>query len=221
VAGGSTHSWVPRHAGNKDLDLLVRRADLPRYREITTRAGFRRKLVWEESRAVMVDGAKYDCAFVDAHADGREIDVHLADIDDDGAVTQFHDGPWPLPVDALSGTGTLAGRELRCVSRSGQLAMHSALSLQTTTAKTCGSCRTSPEGISDLAAPTSTSCPAPSMDRWPPVLLRTEESAAAVRPARGSVTDVPCSRVDSRASVVVRLRLTRVGSNDVERGIVE
>lgn len=114
---------------HKDLDLLVHRADLPRYREITTRAGFRRKLEWEESRAVVVDGIVYDSAFVDAHADGREVDVHLVDIDDAGEVVQFHERPWPLPADALSETGTLAGRQIRCVSRSAQLAMHSSYEL--------------------------------------------------------------------------------------------
>ena len=110
---------------HKDLDLLVHRADLAGYCELTSNAGFGRKLEWEESRPVVVDDVTYDSAFVDAHADGREIDVHVVDVGPDGAAIQFHEGPWPLPADALSGRGSLAGRELECVSRSAQLAMHS------------------------------------------------------------------------------------------------
>lgn len=114
---------------HKDLDLLVHRADLARYCEITSDAGFGRKLEWEESRPIVVDNLTYDSAFVDAHADGREIDVHVVDVDDEGAVVQFHAGPWPLPADTLSGKGTLAGRQLTCVSRSAQFAMHSSYQL--------------------------------------------------------------------------------------------
>lgn len=114
---------------HKDLDLLVHRADIAEYCAITRGAGFGRKLEWEESRPVVVDDVVYDSAFVDAHADGREVDVHVVDIDDDGAVVQFHEGSWPLPGDTLSGKGTLLGRELRCVSRSAQLAMHSSYEL--------------------------------------------------------------------------------------------
>jgi lincosamide nucleotidyltransferase A/C/D/E len=109
---------------HKDLDLLVHRADLAAYCAITREAGFGRKLEWEESRPVVVNDVAYDSAFVDAHPDGREVDVHVVDIDDEGAVVQFHEGPWSLPADTLSGRGTLAGRALRCASRSAQLAMH-------------------------------------------------------------------------------------------------
>ena len=114
---------------HKDLDLLVHRADQARYREITRRAGFCRKLEWEESRPVVVHNVTYDSAFVDTCADGSAIDIHVADVDDEGAVVQFHDGPWPLPADTLLGKGTLAGRELKCMSRSAQLAMHSTYQL--------------------------------------------------------------------------------------------
>jgi lincosamide nucleotidyltransferase A/C/D/E len=114
---------------HKDLDLLVHRADLARYRHITDAAGFCRKQEWEESRPIVLNTVTYDSAFVDEHADGRQIDVHVVDVDDTGGVLQFHAGPWPLPADTLSGSGTLAGRELRCVSRSAQLAMHSSYQL--------------------------------------------------------------------------------------------
>ena len=111
-----------------DLDLLVHRADLARYADVTRSAGFDRKLEWSESRPFEMDGVTYDSAFVDAHRDGREIDVHVVDVHN-GEVVQFHYAPWPLPTDALSGRGTIAGRAVRCVSSAAQLAMHSCYDL--------------------------------------------------------------------------------------------
>jgi lincosamide nucleotidyltransferase A/C/D/E len=66
---------------------------------------------------------------VDAHPDGREIDVHVIDIDHEGAVVQFHTDPWPLPLDTVSGVGTIDGVTVRCVSRAAQLTMHSSYDL--------------------------------------------------------------------------------------------
>ncbi len=109
---------------HKDLDLLVLVTDLPRYDEIVRRHGFARKLEWGENQPIDVDGMPFDSAFVDAHLDGREIDVHVIDLDEHGVVTQFHTDPWPLPGNAISGRGTLAGTAVRCVTRSAQIAMH-------------------------------------------------------------------------------------------------
>ena len=94
---------------HKDLDLLVRIIDLPRYADIVRQHGFQRKLEWSENQPIEVDGLHFDSAFVDAHSDGREIDVHVIDVDPRGVVTQFHTDPWPLPRNALSGAGTLGG----------------------------------------------------------------------------------------------------------------
>jgi lincosamide nucleotidyltransferase A/C/D/E len=114
---------------HKDLDLLVLIADLPRYAEIVREHGFARKLEWSESQRIDVDALPFDSAFVDVHPDGREIDVHVVDVDPDGAVIQFHTDPWPLPRDAVSGTGTIEGVQVRCVSRPAQIAMHSGYDL--------------------------------------------------------------------------------------------
>jgi lincosamide nucleotidyltransferase A/C/D/E len=114
---------------HKDLDLLVLIEDLPRYADLVRRHGFERKHVWSESQAVEIDAAPFDSAFVDAHPDGREIDVHVIDVDPRGVVTQFHADPWPLPRDAVSGTGALDGETVRCVTRAAQIAMHSGYDL--------------------------------------------------------------------------------------------
>jgi lincosamide nucleotidyltransferase A/C/D/E len=114
---------------HKDLDLLVERATLPTYAKLIERHGFVRKLEWAENRVIEIDGVAFDSAFVDAHPDGREIDVHVIDVGEHGSVTQFHTDPWPLPADALDGVGSIANMRVRCVSRSAQLAMHSTYDL--------------------------------------------------------------------------------------------
>jgi lincosamide nucleotidyltransferase A/C/D/E len=117
---------------HKDLDVLVHRADMPAYADVALSAGFGRKLEWAENEPITVVGASYDSAFVDVHPDGRELDVHVIDIATTGAVIQFHREPWPLPNDALLGIGMLAGTRVNCVSRAGQLAMHSGYDLPPT-----------------------------------------------------------------------------------------
>ena len=100
---------------HKDLDLLVLISDLPRYAQVVRGNGFGRKLEWSESQPIDVDGLPFDSAFVDAHRDGREIDVHVIDVDHEGAVVQFHTEPWPLPRGAVSGSGTIEGMTVRAV----------------------------------------------------------------------------------------------------------
>jgi lincosamide nucleotidyltransferase A/C/D/E len=114
---------------HKDLDLLVLLSDLPRYADVVHAHGFQRKLEWSENRPIDVSSMHFDSAFVDAHPDGREIDVHVIHVDQEGAITQFHAGPWPLPRDAVFGLGTLEGATVRCVSRAAQIAMHSGYDL--------------------------------------------------------------------------------------------
>lgn len=114
---------------HKDLDLLVLISDLPRYADVVQRHGFKRKLEWGESQSISVNAADFDSAFVDAHLDGWEIDVHVIDVDPQGVVTQFHTDPWPLPRDCLSGAGTIEGAAVRCVTRAAQIAMHTGYDL--------------------------------------------------------------------------------------------
>jgi lincosamide nucleotidyltransferase A/C/D/E len=114
---------------HKDLDLLVLITDLPRYTDIVQQHGFERKLAWSESRPMKIDAVQFDSAFVDAHPDGREIDVHAIDVDREGVVTQFHTDPWPLPRNAISGTGTIEGVTFHCVTPAAQIAMHSGYDL--------------------------------------------------------------------------------------------
>jgi lincosamide nucleotidyltransferase A/C/D/E len=114
---------------HKDLDLLVLISDLPRYANVVQQHGFERKLEWGESQPISVDALHFDSAFVDAHPDGREIDVHVIDVDLHGVVIQFHTDPWPLPRNPISGAGTIKGATVRCVTRAAQIAMHTGYDL--------------------------------------------------------------------------------------------
>jgi lincosamide nucleotidyltransferase A/C/D/E len=115
--------------GHKDLDLLVLISDLPRFAELVQEQGFTRKLEWPESQPIDVDALQFDSAFVDAHPDGREIDVHVIDLDPEGVITQFHTEPWPLPPNATSGMGRIEEARVRCVSQAAQIAMHTGYDL--------------------------------------------------------------------------------------------
>lgn len=110
---------------HKDVDLLVHVSSLPVYSSAAEELGFVRKLAWSENRPLVLGSSAFDSAFVDAHPDGREIDVHVVDTDEFVRVIPLHDDPWPLLDGALAGMGRIEGRRVRCVSRAAQRAMHS------------------------------------------------------------------------------------------------
>ncbi|WP_460467477.1 nucleotidyltransferase domain-containing protein [Calidifontibacter terrae] len=106
-----------------DLDLLVAVDDLPALHAWLRDQGFARAYEWEENQPVQVGARPWDTAFVERHSDGRELDVHAVHPKRPTALLATTD-PWDLPPDTLSGTGRIGGRDVRCVSPSGQHAMH-------------------------------------------------------------------------------------------------
>jgi lincosamide nucleotidyltransferase A/C/D/E len=137
---------------HKDLDLLVLIEDLPRYVDLVRRHGFERKLVWSESQPIEIDAAPFDSAFVDAHPDGREIDVHVIDVDPRGVVTQFHADPWPLPRDASPGRERSTERRCAASPEPPRSPCTPAMTCPRGTAKTYVFFRRSPEASAPLAA---------------------------------------------------------------------
>ena len=113
---------------HKDLDVLVRLADLPALRRLLDGHGFTRTLVWEENRWVEEPDGPWPTAFVATDPGGRGLDVHLVDVQGDGRVVQLYDAPWPLP-DSLDGTGTIDGTVVPCVSVQAQRALHTGYEL--------------------------------------------------------------------------------------------
>jgi lincosamide nucleotidyltransferase A/C/D/E len=114
---------------HKDLDLLVLLEDLLRYAQVVRQHGFERDLVWEESLPISHNGLRLDSAFVDAHPDGRDIDIHVINLGPQGEVIPIYADPWSLPPDPISGVGTIGGTPVRCVTRAAQIAMHSGYDL--------------------------------------------------------------------------------------------
>jgi lincosamide nucleotidyltransferase A/C/D/E len=113
---------------HKDLDLLVALGDLPTLWKLLDEHGFTLQYVWEENRWVESDAGRWPTAFVAEDGQGRELDVHVVDIEPNGAIIQFYDPPWAFP-DAITGQGSIAGALVSCVSRETQLAMHTGYAL--------------------------------------------------------------------------------------------
>lgn len=107
-----------------DLDLLVQVEDLPTLDQWLRRNEFARMYVWGENEPVCMAGASFDTAFVEGHADGRELDVHGVKVDAHGCPQLATKDPWNLPSNAFSGVGSLDGRRIPCVTRTAQVLMH-------------------------------------------------------------------------------------------------
>jgi lincosamide nucleotidyltransferase A/C/D/E len=112
-----------------DLDLLVSRSDLAELFDVLAELGFVETLVWGESRWVDVHGLPCPTAFVQADPAGRELDVHVVELHDDGPPTALCDVPWLFDVDSLTAVGLIGGTEVRCVSAETQLQMHTGYDL--------------------------------------------------------------------------------------------
>ncbi len=97
-----------------DLDLVVVRDDRAASETALASVGY--AVVADEPPArVVLEGP-----------DGGAVDVHLVELDDDGGALQaLVDGPaFRYPPEALSGTGVIGGRAVRCLSAEGQLLTH-------------------------------------------------------------------------------------------------
>ncbi len=113
---------------HKDLDLLVTLGDLPALWNLLGERGFTLQYTWEENRWLGEEPRRQPTAFAVADAQGRELDIHVIDIGQDGAILQLYDPPWAFPDD-ITGEGSIAGETVPCVSKETQLAMHTGYTL--------------------------------------------------------------------------------------------
>jgi lincosamide nucleotidyltransferase A/C/D/E len=99
---------------HRDLDLIVRAADLAKIRSALGARGFAARSGGTEANVVFDDPA------------GRAVDVHAIDFDSRGyGVFRLPDGRrWPFPPSAFAGSGRVLGRELRCLSAEAQVQCH-------------------------------------------------------------------------------------------------
>lgn len=113
---------------HKDLDLLLVDTELDIALDMLAERGFLLAYEWEEN-LTLDDGRP--TAFVLRDDDGREIDIHVARINDDGSGTPLWDGDQQLTPEALSGSGTIDGLDVQCYSPHMQLTAHSSYQLPT------------------------------------------------------------------------------------------
>lgn len=99
---------------HKDVDIILRVADLPGLREILTNRGFRIQNGGTESNFVLAD-----CS-------GLEVDVHAIVFDRDGnGVYRMQNGSdWIFPATGFSGRGVVEGFSVHCLSPEVQVLCH-------------------------------------------------------------------------------------------------
>lgn len=85
---------------HRDLDVAVEWRDVPRLREYLRAKGYNQAREDSQWNFVLADDEEH------------EVDVHAFVRDDEGNVV----GGIMYPTDSLSGNGTIAGREVRCIS---------------------------------------------------------------------------------------------------------
>ena len=104
-----------------DLDVLVEVGALERLRQRLHDLGFRFHYVWEDETWWVHDEAWSDpeqqpTAFVYAHEDGREIDVHVVRRETDGTIRTLWTSPYKITPEALHGRGVVGGQRVRCLT---------------------------------------------------------------------------------------------------------
>jgi lincosamide nucleotidyltransferase A/C/D/E len=99
---------------HKDVDIILRLADLPKLREILGSRGFENQDGGTESNFVLADGS------------GLEVDVHAIVFDRDGnGVYRMENGSdWIFPAAGFSGRGVVQGISVRCLSPETQVLCH-------------------------------------------------------------------------------------------------
>src|SRR5918998_2654106 len=99
---------------HKDVDVVLRVADVPKLRELLATRGF------------AVREGKPPDSFVLANGAGLEVDVHAVTFDDDGnGVYRMQNGEdWVFPAEGFSGRGLVGGVSVRGLSPATQVLCH-------------------------------------------------------------------------------------------------
>jgi lincosamide nucleotidyltransferase A/C/D/E len=99
---------------HRDVDVIVRVADVPRLRELLGRRGFAVREGTLPDSFVLADGA------------GLEVDVHAVVFDDAGnGVYRMQNGQdWVYPAEGFAGRGAVDGVGVRCLTPAVQVLCH-------------------------------------------------------------------------------------------------
>jgi lincosamide nucleotidyltransferase A/C/D/E len=106
---------------HKDLDIVIQEKDVPRLRELLQNRGY---------QEIKLEAARPH-NFVLGDNQGHEIDVHAIAIDANGDGIY---GPVSIgemyPADSLTGKGSIAGTDVRCISPEWLIKFHSGYELE-------------------------------------------------------------------------------------------
>ena len=106
---------------HKDLDIAIQQKDVPRLRELLETRGFK-QIKLEEARP---------WNFVLGDENGREIDFHVVVINDEGhGIYGPQDNGEMYPAASLTGTGSILGHAVRCISPEWVVKFHSGYELK-------------------------------------------------------------------------------------------
>ena len=110
---------------HKDLDVFLALSEHALAWRLLHQDGFRFAYRWEENVDLPgdLDGATQPTAYVLQDTDGREVDIHVLD-DSTDPMTILWGHRIELVPDALDGTGTIDGTEVRCLSAPMQVVAH-------------------------------------------------------------------------------------------------
>ena len=99
---------------HKDVDIILRVADLSKLREILASRGFEIRDGGTESNFVLADSS------------GLEVDVHaiVFDRDGNGVYRMANGSDWIFPAAGFNGRGIVAGFRVRCLSPEVQVLCH-------------------------------------------------------------------------------------------------
>ena len=99
---------------HKDVDIILRLADIPQLHEILTKRGFE----------IQSGGTEFN--FVLADRSGLEVDVHaiVFDRDGNGVYRMGNGSDWIFPAAGFSGRGVVQGVSVRCLSPEVQVLCH-------------------------------------------------------------------------------------------------
>lgn len=99
---------------HKDIDLIVRVSDVPALRAALAAYGF-----------AVIEGIPPH-AFVLADGAGREVDIHAVTFDakGDGVYRRENGTDWTFPAGGFCGRGSIAGREVACLTPEVQVLCH-------------------------------------------------------------------------------------------------
>lgn len=127
LAGRQTR---PHH----DLDVLVEVENLERLRLCLIDLGFVFQYSWDDEtlwirHTSWTSPLEQPSAFVYAHADGREVDVHVVRQSDDAEVEMLWRAPYAFTAAGLRAMGVVAGQNVRCLSIETQLQAHTGYAL--------------------------------------------------------------------------------------------